>query len=278
MIVIRAREFSRFDGRLGLARHRMFIGTSALLFFASVAMTIYLCQSMSGGMAMPGGWTMSLAWMRMPGQGWPGAAATFMGMWVVMMVAMMLPSLVPALLRYRLWLREPETIQLNTLMAVAGAGYFCVWGVLGAAVYPVGVVVAKAGMASTALARSVPFATGMVLLLAGCLQLTRWKARQLCRCRAAAPGSQALAGRDARDAWGHGIRLGADCALCCSGLMAMLLVTGVMNPAAMAFVTVAITAERLLPGPERAARAVGLVILAVAVFMIGRAVSAYLAL
>jgi predicted metal-binding membrane protein len=36
-----------------------------------------------------------------PGQTWPGAAASFLGMWVVMMVAMMLPSLVPMLRRYR---------------------------------------------------------------------------------------------------------------------------------------------------------------------------------
>jgi predicted metal-binding membrane protein len=52
-------------------------------------------------MPMPGGWTMSIAWMRMPGQTWPGAVASFLGMWVVMMVAMMLPSLVPMLWRYR---------------------------------------------------------------------------------------------------------------------------------------------------------------------------------
>jgi len=50
-----------------------------------------------GEMPMPGGWTMSMAWMRMPGQTWPGAAASFLGMWIVMMVAMMLPSLVPML-------------------------------------------------------------------------------------------------------------------------------------------------------------------------------------
>jgi predicted metal-binding membrane protein len=54
-----------------------------------------------GEMPMPGGWTMSMAWMRMPGQTWSGAAAAFVGMWVVMMVAMMLPSLVPMLWRYR---------------------------------------------------------------------------------------------------------------------------------------------------------------------------------
>lgn len=79
-----------------------FLGVSALLFTASAALTAHWCASMSamGGMQLPGGWTMSMAWMRMPGQTWPVAAASFLGMWFVMMVAMMLPSLVPMLRRY----------------------------------------------------------------------------------------------------------------------------------------------------------------------------------
>ena len=85
------------------ASQQAFFGVSALLFAASAVVTIVWCASMSamGEMPMPGGWTMSMAWMRMPGQTWPGAAASFLGMWVVMMVAMMLPSLVPMLRRYR---------------------------------------------------------------------------------------------------------------------------------------------------------------------------------
>lgn len=62
--------------------HRSFVGVSALLFAASAALTIVWCASMSamrGMMPMPGGWTMSMAWMRMPGQTWPGAAASFLG-------------------------------------------------------------------------------------------------------------------------------------------------------------------------------------------------------
>src|SRR5438105_3955422 len=61
-----------------------FLGVSALLFAASAAGTIAWCASMSamGEMPMPGGWTMSMAWMRMPDQSWPGAAASFLGMWV----------------------------------------------------------------------------------------------------------------------------------------------------------------------------------------------------
>ena len=41
-----------------------------------------------GEMLMPGGRTMSMVWMRTPAQTWPGAAASFLGMWVVMMVAL----------------------------------------------------------------------------------------------------------------------------------------------------------------------------------------------
>src|SRR5687768_4105059 len=82
---------------------RAVFGVSALVFMASAAVTVAWCGSMSAmpGMEMPGGWTMSMAWMRMPGQSWPGAAATFLCMWTVMMIAMMLPVLVPVLARYR---------------------------------------------------------------------------------------------------------------------------------------------------------------------------------
>ena len=276
-LMIPVGECSGFDGRMQLARHRAFLGTSALLFIASVATTIYLCQSMSGGMAMPGGWTMSMAWMKMQGQSWLASAASFMGMWAVMMAAMMLPALVPTLLRYRLSLRGMGTIYLNGLTVTAGAGYFFVWVLLGAIVYPFGVFVAKAGMSSAELSQSMPIAAGMVLLLAGGFQLTDWKAQQLCRCRAV-PAFRHELNHGAGSAWAHGIRLGTDCALCCSGLMAILLVTGVMNLGAMALVTVAITAERLFPEPERAARGVGLVTIASGLFMIGRAIGAHLRL
>src|SRR6516164_7491915 len=85
------------------AAQQAFYGVSGLLFAASAAVTIRWSSSMSAmsAMPMPGGWTMSMAWMRMPGQTWTGAAASFLGMWVAMTVAMMLPSVAPMLWRYR---------------------------------------------------------------------------------------------------------------------------------------------------------------------------------
>jgi hypothetical protein len=47
-----------------------FIAVCVLAFVAGVAATAYFCRSMCGDMEMPGGWTMSMMWMRMPGQTW----------------------------------------------------------------------------------------------------------------------------------------------------------------------------------------------------------------
>ena len=247
-----------------------FVGVSTLLFATSVAVTIVWCGSMSamGGMWMPGDWTMSMAWMRRPGQTWPGAAASFLGMWVVMTAAMMLPSLVPMLWRYRQAVGRPGETRLGRLTALVGAGYFFVWTVLGMAAFPLGVALAAVEMERPALARAVPSAVGVIVLIAGVLQFTAWKARQLACCREA-PG-RAFA-PDVGTAWRHGLRLGLDCSRCCGGLMTILLVIGVMDLPAMAVVAAAITAERLAPAGERVARVIGAVVVFAGLFLITRA-------
>jgi len=268
------------------ASQQAFFGASALLFAASAALTIVWCASMSamGGMPMPGGWTMSMAWMRMPGQTWPGAAASFLGMWVVMMVAMMLPSLVPMLWRYRQAVgrtaaaaratascteapRGRGETRLGRLTALVGVGYFLVWTMFGMAAFPLGVALAAVEMQQPALARAVPVAVGVVVLIAGALQFSAWKARHLARCREA-PGRGRTLPADAGTAWRHGLRLGLHCSYCCAGLMAILLVMGVMDLRAMAVVAAAITLERLAPAGERIARAVGSVFIAAGLFLI----------
>jgi len=255
------------------ASQRAFFGVSALLFAASAAVTRIWCSSMSamGEMPMPGGWTMSMAWMLMPGQTWPGAAASFLGMWVVMMVAMMLPSLVPMLWRYRQAVGRTGETRLGRLTALVGAGYFFVWTAFGMLAFPLGVALTAVEMQVPALARAVPIAVGVVVLLAGALQFTAWKARHLACCRAA-PGHGRPLPADARTAWRHGLRLGLHCSTCCAGLTAILLVIGVMDLRVMAVVTAAITVERLAPAGEHVARAVGAVIVVAGLFLIARAV------
>jgi predicted metal-binding membrane protein len=250
---------------------RAFFGVSALLFAASAALTVVWCASMSamGGMTMPGGWTMSMTWMLMDGQTWPGAAASFLGMWVVMMVAMMLPSLVPMLWRYREAIAPISGTRLGWLRALVGVGYFFVWTVFGMAAFPLGVALAAVEMQVPALARTVPIAVAVIVLIAGVLQFTTWKVHYLACCRGAS-GSGHTFSPGAGMAWRHGLHLGLQCARCCFGLMAILLVVGVMDLRVMAIVTVAITVERLAPAGERFARAIGVVVIVAGLFLIAR--------
>jgi predicted metal-binding membrane protein len=68
----------------------------------------------------------------------------------------------------------------------------------------------------------------------------------------------------------HGVRLGVNCSLCCLGLMAVLLVGGMMNIALVAGLTVAIAAERLGPRPDLVARAIGGAIMATGAVLLAR--------
>src|SRR5262249_53479537 len=110
---------------------RGFFCLAAATFLGSTALTVAWCGAMAAmpQMEMPGGWTMSMAWMRMPGQSWLGAAASFTSMWLVMMVAMMLPSLVPMLRRYRAAVVPGDETRLGALTLLVSLGYFLVWTV-----------------------------------------------------------------------------------------------------------------------------------------------------
>lgn len=158
-------------------------------------------------------------------------------MWAAMMVPMMLPSLVPRLRARPL----PAAI-------VAAFCYFVVWTAFGAAIYPPTMWFPVARYA------------GAAFVVAGMVQLTPWKLRLLDRCRGDGCGTSA---------WRDGLRMGLDCALCCTGYTLVLLVTGMMNWTAMILVTVAITAERLAPRPEMLARAFGIALIAAAAFVTG---------
>jgi predicted metal-binding membrane protein len=252
---------------------RTFFGVSALIFAVSAAGTIAWCTSMSalGEMPMPGGWTMSMAWTRMCGQTWTGSAASFLAMWLLMMVAMMSPSFAPVLWRYRTALGRTGALRRSFLTALAGAGYFFVWTGFGVAAFVSGVALASLEMQWPVLSRAVPFAAGGVVLGGGVLQFSRWKAHHLACCRAA-PGCGRMLPGSASAAWRYGVRHGLHCAYCCAGLTAILLAVGIMNLAAMALVTAAITAERLAPAGERVARAVGMVAGGTGVWLIVRAI------
>jgi predicted metal-binding membrane protein len=192
-------------------------------------------------------------------------------MWVVMMVAMMLPSVAPMLWTYHEAVDKTRAVRPGWLTALAGVGYFFVWMVFGLAAFPFGAALTTIEMRQPALSRAVPLAIGVVVLIAGVLQFTAWKARLLACCRDAS-GLSITSPVSAGAAWTHGVRLGLQCGPCCANMMIILLVAGMMDLRVMAAVTAAITIERLAPAGERVARAIGAIIVAAALLLITRAV------
>src|SRR5215831_19042125 len=120
--------------RSGIETEWVFLALSAVLFIVCAALTVNWQGSMTSngpmpdGMAMSGNMadnmampaepaadvvTMPSMWVKSPGQSWLVAGGTFEAMWIVMMVAMMLPSLVPTLLAYRHEMPSASQVQLN---------------------------------------------------------------------------------------------------------------------------------------------------------------------
>lgn len=257
-------------GLVSQPQQQPFMAILALLFAASATLTMFWWGSMSsmGVMPMPGGWSMSMMWMRMPEQTWIGASASFLGMWSVMMIAMMLPSLIPILQRYRQAVTGTSETRLNWLTALVGTGYFFVWALFGTAVFPLGVGLATIEMRHPALARAVPVTTGAIIVIAGALQFTQWKVRHLACCRAERDCCHTMPTDG--NAWRRGVHLGIQCAYCCATWTAILLVIGMMDLRAMTIVTAAITAERLASNGERMAKALGALAVIAGMFLILR--------
>lgn len=224
---------------------RAFLGACALVFLGSAAATVAWCGGMAG-MPMCGGRALFTA----------HGCAVFLGMWSVMMVAMMLPVLLPSLLRYRRAVATAGEGGMERLTVRVALGYFAVWSAGGLVALPL----------SMALTRLPPALGALVIVAAGVSQLGAWKTRQLACCRRA---PRPLAA-DAATAWRHGLHLGLRCCRCCASLSAILLVLGVMDLKAMALVTAAISAERLAPDGERFARASGVAAITVGVLLLSR--------
>ena len=251
--------------RVSLRHDAGLLTTLATIFVISTWWTVRACAQMSmNGMSMPGGWNMSMAWMRMPGQTWPEATASFMGMWTVMMAAMMVPCAAPMLLAYR---RADDGSHGAVKTLLAAAGYGTIWILAGALAYALGIPIAYAEMRHDALSTAAPWTSAVLVLIVGAAQFSGWKRRRLARCRVGCAGATP---NGMKGAFRHGLQMGIGCGRCCGGLMLILLVTDVMNLGIMAAVTVAVTAERLLPNPAVVSRIVGVVVIAAGISMLCR--------
>ena len=251
-------------------RHElMWYTVCAVTFTGAAAITWYSCRMMAGGMAMPGGWTMSMAWMPMGSR--LQSALMFAGMWVAMMVAMMLPSTLPMLLLYRRAAHFRGEARVGLLSTMVAAGYFGVWTVFGMLAYAAGLAISFAAMKSDAFSRAVPIASGAALIAAGVYQLSPWKSACLKHCR----DPLSVVAAHMRGGWRGALRLGihhgAFCTACCWALMLIQLALGIMEMLVMIVVALVIALEKLLPRGLVVARVTGVLAVAGGFVLAGRA-------
>jgi predicted metal-binding membrane protein len=201
------------------------------------------------------GWWWTLRGMSgMAGGPWVlvGGAGWFLGTWIVMMAAMMLPSVAPTVALYARMTRTRTPLAPLAFTS----GYLLVWA--GAGLVALALATATSALAEGALdwdAAGRPLTVATLLAAAG-YELTPLKRACLSRCRS--PLGFLLT--TWRDGWRGGLqmgaRLGAWCLGCCWALMAALFALGVMNVAWMALVAALIAAEKMLPWRRVASLAV----------------------
>jgi predicted metal-binding membrane protein len=162
-----------------------------------------------------------------------GGFAWYLGIWVTMSAAMMLPSVAPAA-------TVVARVSGGLPTLVFTIGYLAAWTAYGLAAYGLFRLVSSLGTDWLAWDRSGPYLAGGVIVAAGLYELTPFKARLLRSCRTPLrpEGYGALR---------NGLVNGLDCVGCCFGLMAVLFVLGVMSVFWMAIVAAVIFAEKVLP-------------------------------
>jgi predicted metal-binding membrane protein len=193
-----------------------------------------------------------------------GSLGWFLGLWVVMMAAMMLPSAIPTAALYGGLARDRTPV--STLLFVMG--YLAVWAAAGLVAFALAVAGSRVAGGIFAWDRAGRWAAGTTLVLAAAYQLTPLKDACLARCRSPVvfllgswrPGR--LGGLRL------GLSSGAWCAGCCWALMASLFALGVMSIAWAALVAGLVALEKILPWRRVATGATTAVLLSLGLLLL----------
>jgi predicted metal-binding membrane protein len=172
-----------------------------------------------------------------------GALGWFLGVWVVMMAAMMFPSVAPTVALYSRMTRRRTPLA----PAVFAGGYLATWTAAGLVAFGIAALAQRLpGDPFDWEQAGRPLAAATLLVAAG-YEITPLKDVCLRRCRS--PLGVLLGGwRDGlAGALRMGARNGAWCVGCCWALMASLFALGVMSLVWMAFVAGLIAVEKTLP-------------------------------
>jgi predicted metal-binding membrane protein len=197
-----------------------------------------------------------------------GGLGWFLGVWVLMMSAMMFPSIVPMVVMYA---RVQDGRRRRGEGAPAGAtavfiaGYLIVWSAAGLLGYAIVELVRDLDPAFLAWDEAGPYVAGAVIVGAAIYQLTPLKDVCLRHCRS----PLAFILNHWHDGWGGALRMGIEhggyCVGCCWALMAALFALGVMSLGWMALIAALIAAEKLLPWQAVANRGIAVILLVLGV-------------
>lgn len=172
-----------------------------------------------------------------------GAFGWFLAVWVVMMAAMMFPSVAPTVALYSRMTRQRSP----WLPLLFGTGYLITWGGAGVAAFAIATGLGRVSGDFFAWDRAGRWAAGATLVLAAVYQMTPLKDACLGKCRSPL-GFLIGSWRDGP--WGAlqmGTKNGGWCVGCCWALMASLFALGIMSITWMAVVAGLIAVEKTVP-------------------------------
>jgi predicted metal-binding membrane protein len=184
-----------------------------------------------------------------------GGLAWFVGIWVTMMAAMMLPSVSPMVLAFARISRDRERRGHGFVPTwVFVVGYLIAWTAYGLVAYGAYRVLRWAVGGSLDWNGAGAWVAGGALLVAGIYQLTPLKQVCLRHCR----GPMHFILHGWRDGRAGALRMGSEhgvfCVGCCWGLMLALFALGVMSLVWTAVIAAVVFAEKLLPSGETFSR------------------------
>jgi predicted metal-binding membrane protein len=193
-----------------------------------------------------------------------GSFGWFLGVWVVMMAAMMLPSVAPTVALYSRMTKQRSP--LSPLLFAAG--YLLTWAAAGVLAFALGATLNSASGGLFAWDRAGRWTAGATLVVAAVYELTPLKDVCLGKCRSPL-GFLLGSWRDGRSgALRMGAKNGAWCVGCCWALMAALFALGIMSIVWMAVIAGLIAFEKTVPWRRAASYGTAAVLLAIGLLVL----------
>jgi predicted metal-binding membrane protein len=248
---------------MALQRERLVTVTLLVLIpIAAWTWIALMARDMYGSMQGASAWMMTAEWDLTH-------LVLLWAMWVVMMTAMMLPSAAPLVLLYAGAVRTRGTGPAAPRIYAVAGGYVLVWALFSVAATALQRWLSSALVLTPMMEPATPWLAAAVLVAAGLYQFSPLKGACLRVCRSPlAYLLQHWGAGDLVSAFRLGLGHGVYCLGCCWAMMLLLFAGGVMNLAVIVALTVWVIVEKLAPFGAHTTRLTGLVLLALAAWVI----------